>query len=534
VDGVYELEVAIRLVLVANEANIIFTNASTDPFNGNNNSNTLITESQTVINSTIGSANYDIGHTFSTGGGGLANLGCVCKSTSKARGITGSSSPTGDPYDIDYVAHEMGHQFGGDHTFNSNAGSCTGNRSSTAAYEVGSGVTIMAYAGICGNDDIQTNSDPYFHTYSFDQIVAYTNTGTGNSCPVTTSTGNSSPSVIMPTNGLTIPKSTPFVLTGTATDPDNDALTYSWEEFDKGATTVWNGGASTTTSPIFKSRIPKTTGTRYFPSLAIINAGYPTAPNATMDGLKGEILPTVSRTLNFRLTVRDNKNGGGGVATGGNGCSSTAPFTVNVDGAAGPFIENVPNGGEIWTGGTTQNVTWNVANTDNGTVNCQFVNIYMSIDGGNSYPTLIASHVPNNGSYSSTVPNIATNNKIRYLIKCEDNLFFDVSNANFMITNDPSLPLYNVVENINSKAVQVQVIPNPAVETISFKWSGFENQSLNFEITNLLGSTVKSGVINTNGLMNQNKVSVEELPAGIYLARFDNPTYHLVTRFIKQ
>jgi hypothetical protein len=253
-----------------------------------------------------------------------------------------------------------------------------------------------------------------------------------------------------------------------------------------------------------------------------------------MDGLKGEILPTVSRTLNFRLTVRDNKNGGGGVATGGNGCSSTAPFTVNVDGAAGPFIENVPNGGEIWTGGSAQNVTWNVANTNNGTVNCQFVTIYMSIDGGNTYPTLIASHVANNGSYSSTVPNIATNNKVRYLIKCEDNLFFDVSNANFMITNDPSLPMYSIVENINTKAIQVQVVPNPAKETITFKWSGIENQSLNFEITNLLGSTVKSGVINTNGAINQNKVSVEELPAGIYLVRFDNPTFHLVTRFIKQ
>ena len=534
VDGVYETEVAIRLVLVANESSVVFTNPSSDPFTGNNNSGTLIGESQTVITSNIGTANFDIGHTFSTGGGGLANLGCVCKSTSKAKGITGSSNPVGDPYDIDYVAHEMGHEFGGDHPFNSSAGSCGGgNRTASAAYEVGSGVSIMAYAGICNGDDIQPHSDPYFHTYSFDQIVTYSNTGTGNSCPVLINTGNNPPSITMPTSGLHIPKSTPFVLTGSGSDPDGDALTYSWEEFDKGASTTWDGGAATTSSPIFKSRIPKTTGTRYFPSLAIINAGYPTAPTATMDGLKGEILPTVSRTLNFRLTVRDNKNGGGGVATGGNGCSSTAPFTVFVDGSAGPFKENVPNGGEVWTGGTPQTVTWNVANTTNSTVNCQFVNIYMSVDGGLSYPTLIASHVPNNGTLAINAPNIATSVTVRFMIKCEDNLFFDVSDQNFIIQNNPDLPLFGGITEVKNE-IKVEVVPNPATDEISFVVDGASNTQLHYEIVNVLGASLMQGSIDTNLAAQNDKIGIGALPAGLYIVRISNKEKLTTVRFIKK
>ena len=127
VDGIYETEVAVRMVLVANETDVLFGTDAADPYTGNSNANTLISESQSIITSKIGSANFDIGHTFSTGGGGLANLGCICTSGKKASGITGSSKPVGDPYDVDYVAHEMGHQFGGNHTFAANTGSCSGN-----------------------------------------------------------------------------------------------------------------------------------------------------------------------------------------------------------------------------------------------------------------------------------------------------------------------------------------------------------------------------------------------------------------------
>ena len=428
--GVYEKENALRLVLVANNNIIEYLNAATDPFNGNNNANVLINESQVVCDANIGSANYDIGHTFSTGGGGLAQLNSPCGS-SKARGITGSPSPTGDAYDIDYVAHEMGHQFGGPHTFNSNACASAG-----GSYEPGGGTTIMAYAGICSAaENIQPNSDPIYHGSSADFISNFL-VGAGSGCGVSTPTGNTLPVITsMSNNGTFIPINTPFTLTGTATDADGDAISYNWEGYDIGPAGTWPSAATSTTRPLFRTRVSKTSGSRTFPDPRVIAANYPgvAAPSA-MDGLRGEVLPQVARTMKFKLTVRDNRAGGGGVVSAGTGgCQpGSTPFEITVSGTT-PFALTAPNGAETWGTGSTQTVTWNNAGTDVAPFNVANVRITLSTDGGLTFPTELLASTPNDGTQTVTVPG-SPSTTCRIRVEALGNIFFDISNANFTIS----------------------------------------------------------------------------------------------------
>jgi len=490
INSVYEIEVAVRLILVANTNLLIYLDGLTDPYT-NNNGGTMLAENQTNVTTVIGSANYDIGHVFSTGGGGIAGLGVVC-TANKAWGVTGRSSPVGDAFDIDYVAHEIGHQFGGNHTFNSNTGACGGgNRNAATAYEVGSGTTIMGYAGICGSDDIQPNSDPFFHAVSYDEIAIFITSGAGNSCAGTIATGNTIPVVTaMNNNGVTIPELTPFILTGSATDANGDAISYCWEEWDLGNQDTWDGGANSSDKPLFKSRTPKTTGTRMIPDINVIMAGYPAAPAATMDGLKGETRAnpngTQTRNIKFKLTVRDNRSGGGGVATGGGdaaspGCSLATPFSINVRGNIGPFLVNAPNGGESWLGGTTQTVTWAVANTTNAPVSTAYVSILMSTDGGFTYPTTLLASTPNDGTQTVTIPNIPTNTTVRIMVMAVGNIFFDISNANFTIVHDGPLPVGLLDFNAQAKT-----------NHIDLNWrTVYEQNSTGFEIQRSVGNASK-------------------------------------------
>ncbi|HEX4966798.1 MAG TPA: zinc-dependent metalloprotease family protein [Thermoanaerobaculia bacterium] len=418
VDGVYEREVAIRMVLIANDNLIVYTDGATDPYT-NGDGATMLDENQSNIDSVIGTANYDIGHVFSTGGGGIAARSpCM---TRKAQGVTGQSNPIGDGFDIDYVAHEMGHQFGAAHTFNGTTLNCgNNNRSGTSAYEPGSGTTIMAYAGICGAEDLQPHSDDTFHTRSFDQIVAFSTGATGNSCAVTTPTGNRAPTVNAGA-AFTIPKLTPFTLTGSGSDPDGDALTYMWEEFDLGSAAPPNDDVAAV-RPIFRSFVPLTVPSRTFPRLSDILNNVATF---------GESMSTRNRTMTFRLTARDNRTGGGGV--------NWAATTVTVNAAAGPFIVTQPDTALTWAGNSTQTVTWNVAGTDVAPVSCANVAIDLSTDGGNTFPVSLVASTPNDGSQAVTLPNTLTA-QARIRVSCVGNVFFDISNANFTITEESGAP----------------------------------------------------------------------------------------------
>lgn len=414
VNGVYERDFAITMQLIPNNDTLIFLNASSDPYT-NNNGGTMLGQNQTTITQRIGAANYDIGHVFSTGGGGIAGLGVVCSNSNKARGVTGSGAPVGDPFDIDYVAHEMGHQFGGNHCYNN---SCGGNINSSTAMEPGSGSTIMAYAGIC-SPNVQNNSDDYFHAINIQEIAAYTTVGGGNSCPTKTVTGNSAP-VVNDVPNYVIPKSTPFALTAVATDADpTDQLTYCWEQMDPQSATMPPVSTSTG-GPLFRSYDPVPSPTRFFPRLPDLV----TNTNSTW-----EELPGVARTMNFRVVVRDNHPAGG--------CTDEDNSAITVAGTAGPFLVTAPNTNTVWYVGEQKTVTWDVANTTAAPVNCSEVKISLSTDGGFTYPIVLAASVPNSGSAVVTVPDNLSNT-CRVKVEAVGNIFFDISNANFSIQLPPT------------------------------------------------------------------------------------------------
>jgi hypothetical protein len=379
----------------------------------------------------IGSANYDIGHVFSTGGGGVAQLSSPCSAANKARGVTGLPSPFGDPFAIDYVAHEMGHQWGAQHTFNANTGGCGGgNRSATSAFEPGSGITIMGYAGLCNNQDLSFSSIDSFHIRSVEAMVAFSQSGNGNACAQTSETGNTPPAVTIPAGTLhNIPKQTPFTLTASATDVNGDTLTYDWQQYNAGGTlgaasTVPNSDADGIPRPLFRNYLPTTNPTRNFPSLVYIRNNANVPPTFTNGFLTGELMSAITRTMTFQVLVRDNRAGGGGV--------NSATVSVNVDGNSGPFAVTSPNTNVTYNGLSTQTVTWNVAGTNAAPVNAANVRILFSTDAGLTFPTVLLNSTPNDGSEAVTIPNVTTT-QARIKVEAVDNIFWDMSNVNFTV-----------------------------------------------------------------------------------------------------
>jgi len=405
VNGVYENEFAVTMEIIAKNDTLIFLNADTDPFE-NDNGGAMLGQNRTTCDTRIGTLGYDMGHVFSTGGGGVAGLGVICTAI-KAHGVTGQPAPIGDFFDIDYVAHEMGHQFSGNHTQNN---SC--NRADDTAVEPGSASTIMGYAGICA-PDVQEHSDDYFHGINVEEIATFILTGAGNNCPVKTSTGNTPPTVNAGPDIL-LPRGTPFFITATGSDPDGDKVTFCWEQMDADEG-IMPPSATSVRGPLFRSFLPDTSPVRMMPRLASLVAGA---------NLQWERLPGVGRTLKLRVIARDNHPGGG--------ATNWDDMVINVSNTAGPFRVSAPNSLVFWRSGEIRQITWDVAATDVTPINCKLVNISLSADGGMTYPIKIAQKVPNNGRYCFKVPDtLITRARIR--IDAVDNIFYDISNTNFQI-----------------------------------------------------------------------------------------------------
>jgi len=413
---VYQRDLAVKLELVGNNELLIYTDVDTDPFNNDSDDGELNTN---VIDSVIGSENYDIGHVVNTNGGGLAVLGGVCHSLYKGDGITGDSNPTNDAFYIDYVAHEIGHQFGAEHTFNGTAGACSGNRVADSAYEVGSGSTIMAYAGICDDQNLQLHSDAFFHARSLDQINEYIQNNTGNTCGSVTGTANNR-AIVNAGLDYIIPSRTPFKLSGEAEDIDSPNLTYSWQQFDLGtesssvAEQIDDGSR-----PLFRALFPNSEAFRYFPKISNVLNQVTSI---------GETLPTTKRELNFRLMVSDNE---GGV--------SFDEVKLTVVDTSEAFALTSPILDDIWTA-SRNSINWQVAATDVSPINCSAVDILLSKNKGESFEVTLARNIANNGSTELSIDSFCANEinttQARIKLVCSNNIFFAINNGVFGINKE--------------------------------------------------------------------------------------------------
>lgn len=437
VNAVYERDMSVHFQIVKT---LVFTDPKEQPFDDSDTMQNL-EANQEITDEVVGNSNYDIGHVFNLGGTSGFGPGLLCNNEIKAAGVSVAGTNSLQIYALEQVVHEIGHQLGANHTFNGNNGTqcAEAARNPETAYEVGSGVTIMSYAGICGgidSQDLAPVANGFFHVFSLWEMNNHIQTQ-ALSCgvPITAVATNNSPLIALPA-AVTIPAQTPFALGAVGTDPDAQDqanLTYSWEQTDLGGASPPDDDDGS--RPLFRNYIPSINPVRYFPSMAFIlsNQNTPPVRYQASDGgsyLTGEYLPSTNRTMTFRLAVRDNRTSDGNTA----GAVTFGDVSVNVVNTAGPFAVTSPNTAVTWAAGSTQTISWKVAGTDAAPISESTVRIKLSVDGGQTYPYILASGVPNNGSAQVSVPGtIPATGSARLMIAAEKSIFFDVSDVNFNI-----------------------------------------------------------------------------------------------------
>ncbi|MFA6057608.1 MAG: zinc-dependent metalloprotease [Taibaiella sp.] len=492
INGYYERELSVHLTLIGNNDAVIYTNAAADPYNCDNNKGCLIGEVQANITSVIGPANYDIGHIVSTEGGGLAQVSSVCG------GGKASAVSSGNPNNVEVILHEMGHQFGSNHTFSAGTGGCNGNGNESTAYEPGAGITIMSYAGLCAANDIGFPDDQYFHVSSLNEINSFLTTQ-GSSCG---DINNGMAPVNIPPifDSFYIPRNTPFELTApVATAPQSGAtIRYTWEQWDLGnfeGTEVDNGNSAT--GPLFRSYDPKASRITSYPEYTnVINSNYGTGPLG-----KGQRLPKVARTVRFKLTVRSMYQAWGTFQF------MDSVVRLKVDANSSDFRVTSQASAETWNPGpgATKTITWDRGNTHLDSVKCGWVNIYLSLDDGATFPFLMVANAPNSGSYNVEVPNVATTTG-RVKVKGAGNVFYDISKGAITITGDPlGVPELLLNEDL-------VVFPNPATDHVVIMNKNLYGKNLKAVMYNAIGQRVWGGELN-----GRTEISVGNMARGNYM-----------------
>lgn len=500
VNTIYERDFGILLELVPNERDVIFLDANTDPYD-NDDLGSMVYGNTNVLNNHIGNTNYDGGHLFSTnqyGGGSL--LGVIC-SSNKGACVTGSDYPVTDTYDVDYVAHEIGHSFNCNHTFGN---SCYNQRNLPTSIEPGSGSTIMAYAGVC-SPNVQNNSNDYFSIANIQECKDFVTQQA--TCAQLIDLGNHKPIIDLPTNQIAyIPKSTPIILWATATDAEGDPLTFCWEEFDPETDSNLNASVPADDKiegALFRTYQPKQIGMRILPKVANIFDG--TYANTW------EVLPAVNRDFTFALSVRDNHVGGG---------QSPYDFvSFSVDQNTGPFRITSQTTDETWQITSNQNITWNVANTNGGLVNCSHVDIYFSTDNGYSFSHILAENVPNSGSANIAVPMGINTQNGRIMIKGHNAYFGDLSKGVITVINSQSAETY--------KNIKTHIYPNPAKNTIHISIKNPSNQHpIDIQLLDMTGRQVFARKYNRLATQKFNKtIDIKSFSSGFYLIIIQNDLF---------
>lgn len=497
-NGVFQRELSVKMEIIDGNDAIVFINPASDPYTCDGDNECLIDEIQAQLDATLMASSYDIGHIINTAGGGLAQLNSVCAGSGKGRGVSGAFSTS----DIGTLVHEMGHQMGTHHTFIAETGGCSGNGNAATSYEPGSGTSIMSYNGACDPNNVPGPAYDYYHVGSLKMITDHIALGGGATCG-TTEPGFGSTTIMTLGQSYNIPTNTPFELISTETEHPEpimpESITYSWEQYDAadlGPTE--SDGATAENGPVFASRAPITKRDRQFPDYdLILSEDY---------GAVGQRLPTVERDMTFKLTTRSFFEGYG---TFNYSEDVITVKTVEMT----PFRVTAPNASALYEVGAPIVISWDTTKTRQEPILCGFVNIYMSRDGGVTFPTLVVANAPNVGSYTLAAPDVYSDNII-FKVKGSGNVFFDLSKTAVRIHGNP---LSN--EGINDIVENLIIYPNPTHDIINI-----ENPFTAIEPLQVVMYDITGRILTTLSFLNNTSIDVSSFAKGNYFISIKNPT----------